>query len=165
MITERRPWKRARHRGANLAPSSIANAACATRSTGILKRLMAIEQSSNASAGLKTALASVATIVTALAGTLGKKFEMGPMDFDVAALTAVLTTVSGAIFAHIEASRYQHLIMRYSAARLGLEDPNTEFEAASGDAGSWSGFVNRCKDIIAAENNSWVAKWIKAPAG
>ena len=87
------------------------------------------------------------------------------MDFDVAALTAVLTTVSGTILAHIEASRYQHLVTRYSAARVGLEDLNTEFEAASTDAGSWSRFVNRCEDIIAAENNSWVAKWSKAPAG
>ena len=52
-----------------LSPEQYRERRVRHQSTGILKRLMAIEQSSNASAGLKTALASVATIVTALAGT------------------------------------------------------------------------------------------------
>jgi hypothetical protein len=107
-------------------------------------------------------LALAATIITALAGALGKKFEIGPMQFDVAALTAVLTTVSGAILAHIEASRYQHLVTSYLATAARLEDLDTEYDAARADAGTWSEFVNRCEDIIAAENNSWVAKWTKA---
>lgn len=110
-------------------------------------------------------LALAATIVTALAGALGKRFEIGPMHFDVAALTAVLTTVSGAILAHIEASRYQHLLTSYLATAARLEDLDTEFDAARTSAGTWSEFVNRCEDIIAAENNSWVAKWSKATTG
>jgi hypothetical protein len=52
-----------------------------------------------------------------------------------------------------------------TAPDLPPEPGAHEFEAASGDAGSWSRFVNRCEDIIAAENDSWVAKWSKAPAG
>jgi hypothetical protein len=107
-------------------------------------------------------LALAATIITALAGALGKKFEIGPMQFDVAALTAVLTTVSGAILAHIEASRYQHLVTSYLATAARLEDLDAEFDVARTNAGTWSEFVNRCEEIIAAENNSWVAKWTKA---
>jgi hypothetical protein len=108
-------------------------------------------------------LALAATIVTALAGALGKKFEIGPMAFDFAALTAVLTTVSGAILAHIEASRYQHLVTSYLAAAARLEDLDTDFDAARTNAGTWSEFVNGCENVIATENNSWVAKWTKAP--
>lgn len=111
---------------------------------------------------IEFALALAATIITALAGALGQKLEIGPMQFDVAALTAVLTTVSGAILAHIEASRYQHLVTSYLATAARLEDLDTEFDAARADAGAWSEFVNRCEEIIAAENNSWVAKWTKA---
>jgi hypothetical protein len=107
-------------------------------------------------------LALAATIITALAGALGKKLEIGPMAFDFAALTAVLTTVSGAIIAHIEASRYQHLVTSYLAAAARLEDLDTDFDAARTNAGTWSEFVNGCEEIIAAENNSWVAKWTKA---
>lgn len=107
-------------------------------------------------------LALAATIITALAGALGKRFEIGPMQFDVAALTAVLTTVSGAILAHIEASRYQHLVTSYLATAARLEDLDAEFDVARTNAGTWSEFVNRCEEIIAAENNSWVAKWTKA---
>jgi hypothetical protein len=107
------------------------------------------------------ALALAATIITALAGALGKKFEIGPVQFDIAALTAVLTTVSGAILAHIEASRYQHLVTSYLATAARLEDLDTGFDAAGSNPGAWSAFVNRCEEIIAAENNSWVAKWMK----
>jgi SMODS and SLOG-associating 2TM effector domain 1/Protein of unknown function (DUF4231) len=104
-------------------------------------------------------LALAATIITALAGAMGKKLELGPIQFDVAALTAVLTTVSGAILAHIEASRYQHLVTTYLATAARLEDLDTEFDTARNNAGTWSAFVNRCEEIIASENNSWIAKW------
>jgi len=107
-------------------------------------------------------LALAATIITALAGALGRKFAIGPMQFDVAALTAVLTTVSGAILAHIEASRYQHLVTSYRATAARLEDLDADFDTAKGDAAAWSAFVNRAEEVIAAENNSWVAKWTKA---
>jgi SMODS and SLOG-associating 2TM effector domain 1 len=106
-------------------------------------------------------LALAATIVTALSGAVGRKFEIGPMQFDIAALTAVLTTVSGAILAHIEASRYQHLVTNYLATASRLEDLDTEFDTAKNNADTWSDFVNCCEEIIMAENNSWTAKWTK----
>jgi SMODS and SLOG-associating 2TM effector domain 1 len=66
------------------------------------------------------------------------------------------------IVAHIEASRYQHPVTSYLAAAARLEDLDTDFDAARTNAGTWSEFVNGCEEVIAAENNSWVAKWTKA---
>jgi hypothetical protein len=104
-------------------------------------------------------LAAAATVVTVIAGATGRAV-FGDWPFDLAALTAVLTTVSGAILAHIEASRLEHLIATYLATARRLEAQDLHFEAAAAaGGGEWSRFVNQCEDIIAAENNSWVAKW------
>ena len=111
---------------------------------------------------IEFALALAATIITALAGVMGKSMPFAGVNFDVAALTAVLTTVSGAVLAHIEASRYQHLVTSYLATARRLEDVDTGFAAATSDTNSWSDFVNKCEEIIAAENTSWVAKWTKS---
>jgi hypothetical protein len=105
-------------------------------------------------------LALAATVVTALAGATGRAAFATDWPFDLAALTAVLTTVSGAILAHIEASRLDHLIVTYLATARRLEDRDLHFDAAAAAGGSeWSQFVNQCEDIIAAENSSWVSKW------
>jgi hypothetical protein len=107
-------------------------------------------------------LALAATIVTALAGVVGKVGIGAGFQFDLAALTAVLTTVSGAILAHIEAARYQYLVTSYLATARRLEDASVEFDAASADPQKWSDYVNGCEDILAAENSSWVAGWTKS---
>jgi len=104
-------------------------------------------------------LAVGATIITVYAGAMGKIAVMHGGSFDLAALTAVLTTVSGAILAHIEALRLDTLVDTYRATARRLEDLDLEFAAASADPELWSRFVNKCEDIIAAENSSWVAKW------
>jgi hypothetical protein len=106
-------------------------------------------------------LALTATIITALAGVVGKFPLVAGIRFDLAALTAVLTTISGAILAHIEASRYQYLITSYLAAARRLEETDTDFPSASTNPNAWSDYVNKCEDIIATENNSWVARWMK----
>jgi hypothetical protein len=106
-------------------------------------------------------LALAATAITALAGIIGKTIPVGADRFDLAALTAVLTTVSGAILAHIEASRYQYLVTSYLATARRLEDVAADFAQVAADPDSWSDFVNRCEDIIATENSSWMAKWTR----
>jgi SMODS and SLOG-associating 2TM effector domain 3/SMODS and SLOG-associating 2TM effector domain 1 len=73
-------------------------------------------------------------------------------------LRAVLTTVSGTI-ADIEASRYQYLVTSYLATARRLEDAAADSAQLAADPSSWSDFVNRCQDIIATENTSWLAKW------
>ncbi len=97
-----------------------------------------------AASALRTAefgLSLVAAVITAAVGVAGK--ELFGLRFDFVALTAVLTTIAGAILAHIEASRYDFLVMTYRAAAPA----------------EWSAFINRCEAIILEENNGWVAKW------
>jgi hypothetical protein len=105
------------------------------------------------------ALTLAATLITAVAGALGGKTASLP--FDVAALTAVLTTISGAILAHIEAQKYDYLVATYLATARRLEDQNSKFPDDHASAQDWSAFVNRCEDIIASENSSWISKWTK----
>jgi hypothetical protein len=105
-------------------------------------------------------LAMAATIITANVGVAGK--EPFGIKFDFAALTAVLTTIAGAVLAHSEATRCDFLVMTYraTAKRLSAEMANTgDVNALSAE--QWSEFVNRCEAIISDENTSWAAKWTK----
>jgi hypothetical protein len=111
---------------------------------GVAKRLRRIE----------LILAAAATSITAIASVTGKPMILG-MQFDIAAFTAVLTTLAGAVLAHVEASRYDFLVMTYRATARRLEDRvNRSHEP-------WSDFVNDCENILSAENASWIAKWTK----
>jgi len=100
-------------------------------------------------------LALAATLITALATVTGKSALFGGMTFDIAAITAVLTTVAGSILAHVEASRFDFLVMSYLAAARRLEDRRGAAQVP------WSDFVNDCENILAAENASWIGKWSK----
>lgn len=98
-------------------------------------------------------LALAATLITAIASITGNHiFGIG---FDIAALTAVLTTVAGAVLAHVEASRFDFLVTTYLATARRLEDRKTEPHEPL------SSFINHCEDILATENLSWIAKWTK----
>jgi hypothetical protein len=105
-------------------------------------------------------LAMAATIITANVGVAGK--EPFGIKFDFAALTAVLTTIAGAVLAHSEATRCDFLVMTYraTAKRLSAEMANTS-DVNALSAEQWSEFVNRCEAIISDENTSWAAKWTK----
>lgn len=100
-------------------------------------------------------LAAFATAITAVAGVMGKPPPLFGITFDVAALTAVLTTVAGTVLAHVEASRYDFLVITYLATARRLED------RCNGARDLWTDFVNDCEGIIAAQNVSWIAKWTK----
>jgi hypothetical protein len=104
-------------------------------------------------------LALVATIVTAVAGVWKPDYP-----FDLAALTAILTTVSALVLAHLESSRYEFLATTYRATARRLEDAVADLSTIPpAPSKEWSDFVERCETIIAAENNSWVAKWTGKP--
>ena len=75
------------------------------------------------------------------------------LPIDAAAFTAVLTTLAGAVLAHVEASRYDFLVMTYRATARRLQD------RLDGSQQPWSDFVNDCENILATENTSWIAKW------
>jgi hypothetical protein len=100
-------------------------------------------------------LALLATIFTAIAGVAGKSAPILGITLDFAAFTAVLTTIGGAILAHVEASRYDFLAMTYTATARRLEDRANQPVASPSD------FVNDCEAVIASENTSWIAKWTK----
>ena len=103
------------------------------------------------------ALAVITTVITAALG-LVKKDTFG--DFDVVALTAVLTTLSGTIVAYIEASRYDFIVTTYRATARRLEDERNNLPQNAQNASKESSdFVNRCETILAAENSGWIAKF------
>jgi hypothetical protein len=100
-------------------------------------------------------LALAATLITAIASVTGKSTYIFNVQFDIAALTAVLTTVAGAVLAHVEALRFDFLVTTYLATARRLDD-------RKGDSHEpLSAFVNDCENIIATENMSWIAKWAK----
>jgi hypothetical protein len=103
-------------------------------------------------------LALAATLITAIASVTGKTTHISGIHFDIAALTAVLTTIAGAVLAHVEASRFDFLVTTYLATARRLEDRK------SGSREPLSALVNDCENIIATENMSWIAKWTKPAA-
>ncbi|WPP04224.1 DUF4231 domain-containing protein [Methylocella tundrae] len=106
-------------------------------------------------------LALLAVIITAVSSVTGKTtFPFTTITFDLAAFTALLTTIAATVLAHIEGSRLEYLASSYAATARRLEDEDSRFSRAV--ANDWSGFVNHCEDIIASENQSWMAKWTRA---
>jgi hypothetical protein len=106
-------------------------------------------------------LSLVATLVAAAAGVAGNSF-FTRVDFDVVALTAVLTTVAAYVISQIEASRYDFLIVNYrsTANRLKGELARLSLPTAQ-PSNEWNAFVNACETLISNENASWMAKWTK----
>lgn len=100
-------------------------------------------------------LALAATLITAIASVTDKHTAVYGFVFDIAALTAVLTTVAGAVLAHVEASRFDYLVTAYFSTANRLENQKP---AASGD---WNSFVKDCEAILETENMAWIAKWTK----
>jgi hypothetical protein len=107
---------------------------------------------------IEFALALAATLITAVIGVASK--EAMPFHFDFVALAAVVTTISGAIVAHVEASRYKFLVTTYRATARHLNNELANItEPFVAPSAAWSDFVNRCETIIGEENGSWLAKW------
>jgi hypothetical protein len=110
-------------------------------------------------------LALAAGVITTVASVIGKSVPLLGQTFDIAAFTAVLTTIAGIVLAHIEASRVDYLIASYLATKARLEDrtgvrsePWKDFSDPD-----WPDFVNACEDILATENASWITKLSRNP--
>jgi hypothetical protein len=111
---------------------------------------------------IEFSLALVTTALTAIVGALSKVWLRETTGFDWVVLTAVLTTISGAILTHVEASRYDILIVIYRAAARRLREELVASAASlASPSADWSAFVERCEAIIAQENGSWVARFGK----
>jgi len=102
-------------------------------------------------------LAIIATALTVVAGTTDKA-RVGSLSIDFVALTAVLTTVSGAILAFIEASRLDFLVTSYRAAARQLREIIAADPGANATTEAWSAFVQKVENVLATENGGWMAK-------
>jgi hypothetical protein len=110
---------------------------------------------------IEVVLALATAGITAIVGLADKEL-VGGLSFDFAALIAVLTTISGAILAYVEASRYDFTVQSYRATARRLRNQLLN-EPASVPVPSpaWSAFVEQCEAILQQENQSWVAKFGK----
>nr|WP_169310427.1 DUF4231 domain-containing protein [Rhodococcus oryzae] len=110
--------------------------------------------------GLSVATASVAAVVTVLAGDAGTSAGGQPSS-GVAPWVAVLTTLGGAVAAHRAGSRYDYLAMSYSACAGRLVGRVNDWRTSGSptDPAAWKAFVDDCEGAISAENASWMAKW------
>ena len=104
-------------------------------------------------------LAVATAAFTVIAALINKQLPPAGSGADLAAFAAVLTTISGAIVAHIEASKFDFLVTTYRATALRLRDAKLALEQPVDiDAAAWTKFVGQCEQQIAVENGSWVLK-------
>lgn len=98
-------------------------------------------------------LALIAAIITAAAGVAGTI-----RGFDLASVTAVLTTLGATIVAHLAATRYDEMIVTYRAAALRLEQllQRAPVGQPAGDLAA------AAEAILEAENNAWISSYDKA---
>lgn len=111
---------------------------------------------------IELVLAIAAVALGAAAGVWGEEILLGGWSFTFGAWVAVLTTVGGALTAHIGASRYDSLFTGYSATANRLTDLATQWPPSDGGTApspEWSAFVNECENAISVENEGWKAKW------
>ena len=92
--------------------------------------------------------------ITALSGLIG------PTVFDLAAVTGILTTVAAAFMSHIQANKYDELVISYRSAARALE----RLQAAIGKADTAASIADRAEPIIAEETGSWRAMFLQDAA-
>lgn len=100
-------------------------------------------------------LAGAAAVITAVAASVGKG------GFDLAALTAVITTLAGTVLAHLQSTRYDEQIVNYRATahRLANLTATTALTASAAD------IAQAAEEIISSETKSWQALWLKEKSG
>lgn len=100
--------------------------------------------------GLEFVLAAAAAVVTGVAAVSNKG------GFDVAALTAVVTTLTGIIMAHLYAGRYDDQTSTYRITANRLE----AFKATITPTTSVADVAEKVEEIIACETESWQTLWL-----
>jgi hypothetical protein len=109
--------------------------------------------------GIELILALVAAVITGIVGAYGKTNIAG-VPFDFVALTGVLTTLSGAILAYIEASKLDFIVTSYLATARQLREliPAGNKVASNAPSPEWSDYVKKVETVLATENSAWMAK-------
>jgi hypothetical protein len=77
---------------------------------------------------------------------------------------AVVTTVGGAVTAHVAANRYQFLLLSYRAAARRLRSLERAWRAAPPGDADPAALVRDCEEVIARQNDSWMAGWMREDA-
>jgi hypothetical protein len=74
---------------------------------------------------------------------------------------AVVTTIAGAVAAHVEASRFSHLIVSYGATAYRLAKLRSKYldDEARGVPFDFADLVDRAEEAISVENQGWMAGW------
>lgn len=98
-----------------------------------------------------------ATFVLGLAASAAA--ALGAWSAKVGPWTAVLTTASAAIVAHIHANRYESIKTAYFATLRKLEGLRAELHSTGGDQPT---LLLACEDTLLAENGAWAAEWMSA---
>jgi hypothetical protein len=77
------------------------------------------------------------------------------------AWVAVLTTIVGSVGAHIEGSRFDHLIVAYrsTAERLAALRAQAQDRLLQGRAVDFASLVDAAEEAISVENQAWMAGW------
>jgi len=101
--------------------------------------------------GAEFMLAGTAAVITAIAASVGKG------SFDMASLTAVITTLAGTVLAHLQAVRYDELIVSYRATANRLAN----LKATSISSATAPDIATAAEEIISSETKSWQALWLK----
>ncbi|MGW4091329.1 DUF4231 domain-containing protein [Nocardia sp. NPDC004750] len=106
----------------------------------------------------------LATVAAVLAGTATVSTPTS-LASTLTPWVAVLTTLSAGVAGHLTGRRYEFLVMSYAATARRLQQLLQEWraEGAPTDEQRWTAFVDDCESVIAAENQTWVAKWTEEP--
>jgi hypothetical protein len=100
-------------------------------------------------------VAAFGIVLTAAAAALGEQTSAT----DLSPFIGVVTTVSAALVAHLEAGRYQFIAATYRVTAKRLENTLGRFDP---DADNLQQFVEKCETIMAEENSAWMAKHVRA---
>ena len=101
--------------------------------------------------GAEFVLGASAAVITAVAALSDKG------GFDVAALTAVITTLGGIVVAHLQAGRYDDQIGTYRITANRLE----AYKATVTSTTPVANVAETVEEIIACETSSWQTLWLE----
>lgn len=100
---------------------------------------------------VELALVGSATVLGAASGAYGADWA--------AAWVATVTTVSAAVIAHAEASRYAYQEIEFSRTAAELELIHRRHATESGPADD-DAVVTQCEQVISVQNEGWMTKWL-----
>ncbi len=107
----------------------------------------------------------VLAVAAALLGAAAAVFGSGALSGWV----AVATTVAGALVAHREAARYEHLVVSYSTTARRLDALRTSWRLRIAEGPPTpqeeDELVAQCEAAISVENQSWMTSWSRSPLG